>query len=39
MTSPIDVPILQMGDKYNVTVKDLVKGLRLALLESPDIQQ
>lgn len=33
------ITLLQMGDKFNVTMNDLVKNLRLALLESPEVQQ
>ncbi|RDX58269.1 Transcription factor bHLH25, partial [Mucuna pruriens] len=36
----LDISIIaQMGDKFNVTMNDLVKNLRLALLESSEVQQ
>ncbi|OIW03873.1 hypothetical protein TanjilG_30149 [Lupinus angustifolius] len=38
--SVLDITIIaQMGDKYNLAVKELVKSLRLALLESRDVYQ
>ncbi|KAK7255178.1 hypothetical protein RIF29_28582 [Crotalaria pallida] len=38
--STLDISIIaQMDEKFNVTMNDLVKNLRLALLESPEVQQ
>ncbi|XP_027344697.1 transcription factor NAI1-like [Abrus precatorius] len=39
-TSTLDISIIaQMGDKFNVTMNDLVKNLRLALLHSSEVEQ
>ncbi|KAK7349119.1 hypothetical protein VNO77_06224 [Canavalia gladiata] len=38
-SSTLDISIIaQMGDKFNITMNDLVKNLRLALLQSPEVE-
>nr|KYP42828.1 Transcription factor NAI1 [Cajanus cajan] len=39
-SSTLDISIIaQMGDKFSVTMNDLVKNLRLAILQSSEVQQ
>ncbi|TKY64603.1 Transcription factor bHLH25 [Spatholobus suberectus] len=39
-SSTLDISIIaQMGDEFNITMHDLVKNLRLALLQSSEVQQ